>query len=375
MRYGIPLLGDRVAPRYRCADGILIVVLKRNRGSSRQWLPLEITDPLDLIAVLKRHRIDTVVCGGISHEEREMLTSHVPTVIENVACSAGEALAALEEGSLRPGFGFARVDSAARRRWRHGEDGIQTPPLEASPGSRSFHPSNGTAPGHDCLRCRNKKCLRGEPCIPPPLEPTDAFSPPTMRMLEAATDVSTEEERQLCRLAELVYFCLEMGYRRIGIAFCVDLQEPAEILAGVLGRSFETVGVCCKIGGAPREESGGRTETASDTAGVPPIACNPVAQARILNQAETDLNVIVGLCMGSDCLFTQESEAPVTTLFVKDKSLANNPIGAVYSEYYLRESVTTSTSPQQLSGQPVWWEAETTHRGASDAVSGREDRS
>ena len=52
--------------------------------------------------------------------------------------------------------------------------------------------------------------------------------------------------------------------------------------------------------------------------------------------------MIVGLCMGADCVFTARSEAPVTTLFVKDRSLANNPIGAVYSEYYLRESVTTA---------------------------------
>jgi uncharacterized metal-binding protein len=29
----------------------------------------------------------------------------------------------------------------------------------------------------------------------------------------------------------------------------------------------------------------------------------------------------------------------VTTLFVKDRSLANNPIAALYSEYYLRESL------------------------------------
>jgi len=27
----------------------------------------------------------------------------------------------------------------------------------------------------------------------------------------------------------------------------------------------------------------------------------------------------------------------VTTLFVKDKSLVNNPIGAIYSDYYLNE--------------------------------------
>ena len=372
MRYGIPLLRDRVAPRCRCADGILIVVLKRNGGSSHQWLPLEITDPLDLISVLKRHRIDTVVCGGMSRKERELLSSCAPTMIENVACSAEEALAALEDGSLGPGFGFARVDSSVRHGHRRGMGGFRAPTLEASPGTRPFHPSNGIAPGLDCLRCGNKRCLRGEKCVPAPLESSDAVPHSTMRMLEAATDVSAEAERQLCRLAELVYFCLEMGYRRIGIAFCVDLQEPAEILASVLDRSFETVGVCCKIGGAPRGESGERTET---TAEVPPIACNPVAQARILNQAETDLNVIVGLCMGSDCLFTQESDAPVTTLFVKDKSLANNPIGAVYSEYYLRESVTTSTSPHERLRHPAWREEETVHRNASNAVSGREDRS
>ena len=56
-----------------------------------------------------------------------------------------------------------------------------------------------------------------------------------------------------------------------------------------------------------------------------------------LNELDTDLNVIVGLCVGMDCVFTRASLAPVTTIFVKDKSLANNPIGAVYSHYYLTE--------------------------------------
>jgi uncharacterized metal-binding protein len=53
---------------------------------------------------------------------------------------------------------------------------------------------------------------------------------------------------------------------------------------------------------------------------------------------DTDLNVLVGACMGADCIFSRFSDAPVTTLFVKDRSLANNPIGAVYSDYYLKEA-------------------------------------
>ena len=65
--------------------------------------------------------------------------------------------------------------------------------------------------------------------------------------------------------------------------------------------------------------------------------CDPCSIAAVLNASHTDLNVLVGLCVGADCLFNRESKAMVTTLFVKDKSLANNPIGAVYSHYYLKD--------------------------------------
>jgi uncharacterized metal-binding protein len=67
------------------------------------------------------------------------------------------------------------------------------------------------------------------------------------------------------------------------------------------------------------------------------VPCNPEAVAKALNMRNTDLNVLVGLCVGADCIFNRSSGAPVTTIFVKDKSLANNPIGAVYSHYHLED--------------------------------------
>ncbi|MEJ2185627.1 MAG: DUF1847 domain-containing protein, partial [Gemmatimonadota bacterium] len=133
-----------------------------------------------------------------------------------------------------------------------------------------------------------------------------------------------EDERMLCRLAELVYFAMEMGYAKLGVAFCADLLEPATVLVGVLRRFFDVLPVCCKVGAAPAEESRS-------------TPCNPAGQAAVMNQAGTDLNVLVGLCVGADAVFARESRAPVTTIFVKDKSLANNPIGAVYSHYHLQE--------------------------------------
>jgi uncharacterized metal-binding protein len=160
-----------------------------------------------------------------------------------------------------------------------------------------------------------------------------------LRIIEATHDIACEKERTLCRLSELIYFCLEMHYKRIGIAYCIDLQEPAGILSHVLRRFFEVYPVCCKIGGNDLNDPfNSQISDASSEIYKKHIACNPLGQAEALNNLKTDLNVMVGICMGADCLFIKASEAPVTTLFVKDKSLANNPIGALYSDYYLDEA-------------------------------------
>jgi uncharacterized metal-binding protein len=119
-----------------------------------------------------------------------------------------------------------------------------------------------------------------------------------------------------------------MTYEHIGLAFCVDLFSEAEIITRLLRRFVEVTPVCCRVGAAAVLEHEG-----SDNGAEP--RCNPVAMAKALNHARTDLNVLIGLCMGSDVVFTQLSHAPVTTLFVKDRLLANNPIAAVHSRYVL----------------------------------------
>ena len=66
--------------------------------------------------------------------------------------------------------------------------------------------------------------------------------------------------------------------------------------------------------------------------------CNPILQAQLLNEQKTDLNVIVGLCVGHDSLFIKHSDAPVTTLITKDRVLGHNPAAALYTSnfYYQR---------------------------------------
>lgn len=59
--------------------------------------------------------------------------------------------------------------------------------------------------------------------------------------------------------------------------------------------------------------------------------CNPVAQARLLNDRGVDLVAQVGLCVGHDLILQDECDAPVTTLVVKDRALDHHTVAALRS--------------------------------------------
>lgn len=56
----------------------------------------------------------------------------------------------------------------------------------------------------------------------------------------------------------------------------------------------------------------------------------------MLNAKHTDMNIVMGLCVGHDSLFYKYSEALTTTLVVKDRVTGHNPVAALYTSqsYY-----------------------------------------
>ncbi|KKM09568.1 metal-binding protein [Clostridiales bacterium PH28_bin88] len=141
------------------------------------------------------------------------------------------------------------------------------------------------------------------------------------------------------RIEEIMEFSRRAGFRRLGLAFCVGLRQEARQIQGVFeGNGFEVVSVVCKTGAVPKEELG-----LADSEKVRPgdfeAMCNPVTQAKLLNKAKTDLNVLVGLCVGHDTLFIKFSESPVTVLAAKDRVLAHNPLGAIYAGHYFNKKL------------------------------------
>lgn len=142
-----------------------------------------------------------------------------------------------------------------------------------------------------------------------------------------------EINMQLTRIEEVLMFCKMMGYEKIGIAHCIGCIGEAKMLSDFMGsRGLETYQICCKVGGIEKEELGIEEQDKVRMLTHETI-CNNIAQALIFNEIGTDLNLIVGLCVGHDIAFTQYSDAPVTTIIVKDRRTGHNPAAALYQAY------------------------------------------
>ncbi len=140
------------------------------------------------------------------------------------------------------------------------------------------------------------------------------------------------------RVEDTLAFAKLMGYKRVGIATCIGLLDESSRLADILkAQGFTPVSICCKAGSIDKLELG-LTEEDKVRPGMFEPACNPIAQAKLLNEQDTDMNVIVGLCVGHDMLFNKYSAAPVTTLVVKDRVTGHNPVAVLYGQnfYYKR---------------------------------------
>ncbi len=202
-----------------------------------------------------------------------------------------------------------------------------------------------------CVDCHTMSCYRMEKRLPDAClsevigkeqldEALDLYRGDGIdaRIARAAAEVEGLYYGKLTRVEEIVAFARRIGAKRIGLATCVGLAGEARVFAKILeANGFEPFSALCKAGAVDKSQIG-IAEELKITPGSHESLCNPVLQARVMNEKPTDLNVVIGLCVGHDSLFTKHSAAPVTTLIVKDRVLAHNPAAALYTSgsYYKR---------------------------------------
>jgi uncharacterized metal-binding protein len=193
-----------------------------------------------------------------------------------------------------------------------------------------------------CSYCASKPCTTGDVSEAPKFCPTVTRAE---LIEEAKLELEDGENRsmaqdvartwkqlgKLTRVEETMLYARLRGYQKLGLAFCVGLSDEAQMLTNVLlNEGFEVVAVTCMCGAISSDDIG-LPEEDKIAAGFRQPMCNPIGQAAVLDGERCQLNILLGLCVGDDTLFIKHSKAPVTVLAVKDRVLAHNPLGVLYT--------------------------------------------
>lgn len=189
----------------------------------------------------------------------------------------------------------------------------------------------------DCANCPTHVCYtKGVNCTGVDKDTVLAeYTEEERRIMKAAAYVEGTFYSNITRLQETAEFAKAMGYKKLGMAFCIGLNEEARYIARFYEKQgFTFYSVCCKNCSVAKKELGLKQVKPE----LPHEAmCNPKMQAKFLAEKGTELYISCGLCVGHDTIFNQSCAGPVTTLVVKDRLLAHNPLGAIYSRYWKRK--------------------------------------
>jgi len=186
----------------------------------------------------------------------------------------------------------------------------------------------------DCAACRRDHgCVDGDDGCDVSRAPGGRTAlagyedPETRRFAREAARVEAEGYRRWDRARETMELARRMGYRRLGLAYCISLAPEAEAFARRLqAEGFEVVTVLCKTGAVTKEDGLGLADEDKVYPGTVETMCNPIAQARLLAAAGVELNIVAGLCVGHDALFIANASGPVTVLVAKDRVHDHQPV-------------------------------------------------
>ncbi len=101
-----------------------------------------------------------------------------------------------------------------------------------------------------------------------------------INLLEASSAIEARYYMEKTRIEELILFSKEMGYERLGMAFCVGLEGEARQIGDLLQKDFKVDSVCCKVCGIDKSEFNLEQIDKKSFE----VMCNPVGQANILNE-------------------------------------------------------------------------------------------
>ena len=199
---------------------------------------------------------------------------------------------------------------------------------------------SGSSETITCNSCTKTECTKGfsdgipEWCATKrfkeiiDLTKTSYSNPENIDIFLAADSVVKNGYGKWSRVQEAIEFSRALKLKKIGLASCIALISELKLVTQLFtGAGFEVVSSACKIGRITPADMGIDSNKGRG------FSCNPIAQAEICNTAGTELNFMLGLCLGHDILFTRYAKAPSSVLIVKDRVTGHNPAAVLYAEH------------------------------------------
>ncbi len=189
----------------------------------------------------------------------------------------------------------------------------------------------------DCANCKSHACYtKGVNCTGVTEETAlEQYTEEEIAIMKGAAYIEGTFYSNVNRLQETAEFARAMNYKKLGIAFCIGLNNEARLIAKYfVKQGFEVYSVCCKNCSIGKDKLG-LTQVKKELDHE--AMCNPKLQAYFLNEKGVDLFISCGLCVGHDAIFNSNCQGPVTTIIVKDRLLGHNPASAIYSRYWRRK--------------------------------------
>jgi uncharacterized metal-binding protein len=97
--------------------------------------------------------------------------------------------------------------------------------------SRTFH----------CDLCDQKKCKGDTDCFQIAPLVLSSYVNDQLHLAKASSKIEGTYYLKKTRLEEIILFSQEMGYKKLGVAFCIGLAEEAKILSIYLRNYFQVV--------------------------------------------------------------------------------------------------------------------------------------
>lgn len=186
---------------------------------------------------------------------------------------------------------------------------------------------------YSCCECKHNNCTTGnlEGCLNKDIESDSSvskYNAPDSKerdIMIASERVKRDIGLKITRIESILAFIEFLNVKRVGIVTCTTTLNEARQFQRILeAKHIQSVCVACKIGKVTKHSVGLPCSDKQQ------VMCNPALQAKALELEKTQLNVMMGLCVGHDTLFFKHTKTPTTVLFTKDHITGHNAVQPLY---------------------------------------------